>query len=106
MADIKFKLVPTADGGYTGIISMPGGIATAAKGPTTGPDSVKKAKALGRAAGLADKVLDNPILRAALPPGVGPGLDIVRSLAKSKAAGKVLKGLTGPGAKRLWKVLG
>lgn len=81
---------------------MPGGrtqhrIKVQAKGATKGA-------ALNRAAGIAESLLDNPILQAALPPGSGAAISAVKMLAKSGIA-KGLKNLTGKGAKRIASAL-
>jgi len=67
-----------------------------------------KAGALAKAAAYAERIANNPILAAALPPGTGQALKVISVLAKSAAAGKlekVAKKLTGRGAKKLYKAL-
>jgi len=56
--------------------------------------------ALNRAAGIAEQLLDNPLLQAALPPGSGAAISAVKMMAKS-GPGKALAKFTGKGAKRI-----
>jgi len=56
--------------------------------------------ALNRAAGIADQLLDNPLLQAALPPGSGAAIAAIKDIAKSGPA-KGLAKYAGKGAKRI-----
>lgn len=70
--------------------------------------SMTKAGALAKASAYADKIAENPILAAALPPGSGAAIKALSYLSKSAAAGKLesaAKKITGKGAKRLVKAL-
>jgi len=67
-----------------------------------------RAGALAKASAYAERIANNPILAAALPPGTGQAIKVISVLAKSAAAGKLEKAakkLTGRGAKRLVKAL-
>ena len=60
--------------------------------------------ALNRAAGIAESLMDNPLLQAVLPPGSGMAVSAIKMLAKTGVT-KGLKKVTGKGAKRLAKAL-
>lgn len=67
-----------------------------------------KAGALSQAASVAQGLLDNPLVRAALPPGSGVAIDAIKMLASSAAAGDLAsaaKKVVGAGAKRLFDKL-
>ena len=67
-----------------------------------------RAGALAKASAYAERIANNPILAAALPPGTGQAIKVISVLARSAAAGKlasVAKKLKGKGAKRLIKAL-
>jgi len=67
-----------------------------------------KAGALAKASAFANKLAQNPILAAALPPGTSQAVAVIAKLAQSAAAGKLeraAKKITGKGAKRLFKAL-
>lgn len=102
---IHFKLSPDGKNGWLATLVVPQGPVAAASITAKGNT---KASAVSRAAGLAQQVISNPIVSALLPPGAGPALKVAGKLAsavKSGAAGKYLKKLKGPGAKRLLKAL-
>lgn len=105
---IRWKVVPRKGGGFSGVIELPMQLPT---GPMTVPVEARGAtrrEALSSAAGLASKLLDNPVLKAALPPGSGAAIEATKLLAKYAGAGKLAKGmklLTGKGAKRIGKAL-
>ena len=70
--------------------------------------SSTKEGALLKAASVASKIANNPIMQAALPPGSSQAIKAVQFLAKSGAAGTLksaAKKIVGPGAKRLAKAL-
>lgn len=73
-------------GNWEGVVFLPVGLkgaaAVTAKGKT-------KAEALSRAGQLADKVLNDPVIQAALPPQAQALIKGVKLLASAKAAGKV-----------------
>jgi hypothetical protein len=108
--NVKWKLAPDGKGGWVGMIDVPwhpgsvnggGGVQMLAKGDT-------KANALGKAAVLAKKVMDNPIAAALMPPGAGLAVSAISALSKSAAAGKLAKTaakFAGPAMGRLAKVL-
>ena len=100
---------PNGDG-YLATLEVPTGPVTTTA--VTGKGA-SKAAAVGRAAGLAGKILNaatkDPIVSALLPPGALPALAVAGKLAKYAKAGKAgayLKKLRGPGAKRLLSALG
>jgi len=67
-----------------------------------------KAEALQQASSLASKILGNPLLQAALPPGAGVAVSAINYLADSAVAGDLAsaaKNVVGKGAKRLAKAL-
>lgn len=91
----------TSDGGWMAVIDIPmtppsmrAGLAAPGRGvisPKAQTMQVRakrpgKAQAAAAAAKGARKLLDNPVIRAALPPGVGPALMAVQALASSKKA--------------------
>lgn len=66
------------------------------------------ASALGKAAGMAGKLLGNPLVQAAMPPGTGAavkGIQLAAKIASSKGVKKAMKAVVGPGAKRLFGAL-
>jgi hypothetical protein len=73
---------------------MRGAIPVQAQGKT-------QQQALSNAAGLAESILDSPLLKAALPPGSGLAIEAIKGLAGSKDIKKALGKLTGEGAKRI-----
>lgn len=99
---IRWNVSPRTGGGWDGTIVMEsanGAVTTAvtARGASQ-PD------ALFTAATMATSLLDNPILRAALPPGSGAAIEAVKMISKYSSAGDLAKGmskLVGPGAKRI-----
>jgi hypothetical protein len=101
---IKWKVVPRKGGGFWGTIVLPAGTATV---PITARGATQR-EALANASGLASSLLDNPILKAALPPGSGAAIEAVKMLSKAVGAGKLKKAmnkLVGKGAKRVGKAL-
>ena len=101
---IKWKVVPRKGGGWWGIITLPAGLARI---PVKAPGKTQR-EALSTAAGLAESLLDSPILRAALPPGTGAAIKATKMLAKFAKKGLLKKGmklLKGKGAKRIAKSL-
>jgi hypothetical protein len=82
----------------------------ARRGQAPAPAAVAqtKAGALAQAAGVAQGLLDNDLIRAALPPGSGVAIDAIKMLASSAAAGDLAsaaKKVVGKGAKRLFDKL-
>ncbi len=113
---IKWAMRRHPDGTYTGeiyvpIMQMGGGIKylktmSAQPGSPAAPTS--KGAALSQAAGLAQKIIGNPLLQAALPPGTGVAVQAIKKLADSEAVGKLAsaaKDIVGKGAKRLASAL-
>ena len=65
-----------------------------------------RADALGKAALLAERVVDDPILRSLMPPSAQAAVDTARDLAVASKRGRgplraVFASLRGPGARRL-----
>jgi hypothetical protein len=106
MENISWRLRKVGPDEWMGEVifgSAPHGMAlrAAATGPT-------KAKALVKAAGLAEQVASNPVVSALLPPQAKLALQAATIIGKSAAAGKAADALakyTGPGVKRLMKAL-
>lgn len=70
--------------------------------------SQTKAGALAKASSVANKLMANPLVKAALPPGSAVAVKAISYLSKSAAAGqleKAAKKVVGKGAKRLYKAL-
>ena len=104
MSEVKFRVVKTR-GGWDGIVTLPflpGGAAALAQqlppaaaaqlapgGADTSAIAVKvKAKSKGaavkKAAGAAMKLLNNPMVQAAMPPQVAMALNIAKKLPLGK----------------------
>ena len=106
MPKIKWKLKRRGPDKWVGTIVMP--TMGPGRGLAVSSAAGSKAQALAQAAGIASQIANNPLLQAALPPGTGLAVKAMGKLASSAAAGKagkVLKKLTGKGAKRLVKAL-
>jgi hypothetical protein len=86
MASIRWSLEKAPGGGWRGLIHLPDGYFTAGQGPT-------KKLAMAKAAGLAEKVLDNPLLKAALPPQAQLALKGAKLLAAGPAGALAMKAL-------------
>lgn len=104
MAKIAWKIQPIR-GGYCATIIAPDG-----DGGALAVSQVAKSKtsAILKAAGLAAKIAENPIMSTLLPPGTAKAIKIAGKLAAAVKLGKgakFLKKLTGKGAKRLIKKL-
>lgn len=104
MSEVKFRILKTR-GGWDGIVTLPfvpGGAAQLAQqlpmpaaaelvradGAATGVTVKVKAKSKGaavkKAAGAAMKLLDNPMVQAAMPPQVAMALNIAKKLPLKK----------------------
>lgn len=71
------------------------------KASAAAPD---KASALMQAAGMAERIMSNPLVQSAMPPGTGAavrGIGIAAKLAKDGRVQDIGKAIAGPGAKRL-----
>jgi hypothetical protein len=102
---IRWYVVPRKGGGFRGKIFIPLGPSLTLPVPGNGDT---RRDALANAAGLAEQIASNPLLRAALPPGSGAAIEATKYLAKAAGAGKLakkMKNLVGPGAKRVAKTL-
>jgi len=115
---IRWSMRRLPDGHYEGAVSFtpaatvtyPGARGALRKGKrvTLKAQGSSPGTALAKAASVADKILDNPVLRSALPPGSSTAIKAVKYLSKSAAAGKLksaAKKVVGKGAKRLFKTL-
>jgi hypothetical protein len=102
---LRFRFTPAPGGGYEGYVILGRGTrARAAFG-----HGKTKAQAIGRAAAVAEKLMQNPLIAAALPPGAPIAVRVLGKAAASLqngTAGKYLRALRGPGGVRLRKVLG
>lgn len=96
---VVWQLKRTANG-YAGTILLPVGAAGMVEAKAAGPT---QRAALTAAAGLAGKLLESPLLAAAMPPGTVAAVKATQLLAKHGPA--ALKKLTGEGAKRIASVL-
>lgn len=99
---IKFSLKRQSDGLWVGELVIPVGPPGATRGQAiaiTAADA-KKPDALKKAAGVAEQILANPIIQAALPPGTGAAISAVKTLASGGTVRAV-----GEGAKRLASAL-
>lgn len=106
MPEMKFRVERTANG-WDGTVVLPfavpqpgggTGVAVTAAGPT-------KKEALLKAAGIAERVMANPVLSALLPPQAALALKAARVIAKSGLAKAALK-YSGPAMSRLAKLFG
>lgn len=109
--NVKWKLAPDGRGGWAGVIDIPlhpgavyggGRVVAMAKGGD-------RAEALGKAAAIAKKIAENPIVAAILPPQAGVAIKAISVMSKAAKAGHLddaIKKFAGPGLKRLGKVLG
>jgi hypothetical protein len=83
MSVVKWKL-RRIGGGWAGTITLPVGpcsVKATGRGPT-------KATALSRASGLAEKVLNDPLLQAAMPPQAALALRGVKQLSSVAKQGQ------------------
>lgn len=109
--NVKWHLKPIAGGGWAGMIELPldggqvaggGRVVAAAKG-------ANKAEALTKAGAIADKIMENPVVAALMPPQAAIAVKAIKVLSKSAAAGKLADAaakFTGPAMGRLKKALG
>ena len=110
---MQWRAKQLADGTWEGMVSFTP-IANAGKfkaGKTVKLSAKAKtqAKALAKASSVADAIINNPILKAALPPGSSTAIKAIKYLSKSAVKGKLKKAakkIIGKGAKRLAKALG
>lgn len=108
MPRIKWKLKRRGPDLWVGTIVLPRGSGLPGGLAVTGPQAKTKAGAILQAASIANQIASNPLLQAAFPPGTGVAVKAMGKLAAAAAkgkAGKLLKKLTGKGAKRLVKAL-
>lgn len=109
MAKIKWKIKRRGPDTWVGTIVLPRGAGGMARGLSViGPVAATKADAISQAAAIANQIASNPLLQAAFPPGTGVAVKAIGRLAAAAAkgkAGRLLKKLTGKGAKRLVKAL-
>lgn len=100
-------------GGYDGTVWLPAGrfgmipVTAHARGPRRGRKATaSKAKAIRSAAGLAEKVLENPFLSTLMPPGTHAAVKGIKMISKYGPSAVAKSGkLIGKGAKRLLSAL-
>ena len=110
--NVKWHLKPIPGGGWAGMLEIPldpagavaggGRVVAVAKG-------ANKAEALTKAGAIADKIMENPVVAALMPPQAALAVKAIKVLSKSAAAGKLAdaaKKFTGPAMGRLKKALG
>lgn len=93
------------DGVWRAEVHLPSGSGTAVRAAAS---AARKATAAAEAAALAERVLANPLVAAAMPPQAKIAVTALRRIAKaagSKEARAVYKTLTGPGARRVFRAL-
>lgn len=110
--NVKWHLKPIAGGGWAGIIEIP----LDAMGPVAGGGRVmaaakgsSKAEALSKAGAIADKIMENPVVAALMPPQAAVAVKAIKVLSKSAAAGKLAEAaakFSGPAMGRLKKAFG
>lgn len=111
MMNVKWRLAPIAGGGWAGVIEIPidaGQVAGGGRVLATAK-AQDKATALAKAGSIADKVLENPLVAAIMPPQAALAVKAIKVLSKSAAAGQLADAaakFAGPGMKRLGKALG
>jgi hypothetical protein len=67
-----------------------------------------RAEAISRAAVLAQNALDNPVIKAVMPPQARIAFEVAKNLGLAQKSGDIAMAaskVVGPGAKRLFKVL-
>lgn len=115
-AQVSWALRKTPDG-WEGLMRLPPSLITCPrasraagrvvqrKGPivTKGGPAATRAGAIEQAANIADKILENPLVKSALPPGSGTAIKATKLLAKHGP--KALKKFGGKGVKRLASAL-
>jgi len=103
---LRWALRPDGRGGWRGEIMLPVSDRQWAIGCAESPSS--KVSALGGALNAVDKALDNPVLRAVVPPQAQLAFQGVKALlgaARNKNVKRALRLATGPGARRLARAL-
>lgn len=131
MARVSWKLRRIGDGAYEGIVTLPASFRQAMQACPPqrlrqvpgGMRALRRASAkriqvrsrsstpggaLMNAAGMASRVMSNPLVAAVMPPQAQVAVKALRFAGKAAKAGKLGKALgrmAGPGAKRLVKKL-
>jgi len=108
MTRVLWNVSPDGKGGYKGEITMLIEHDGQRAALVTKGNSKSKAVALKSAASKADKLLNDPILQAIMPPQAAIAVKAIKVLSKGAAAGKlseVASKFTGPGVKRLASAL-
>lgn len=93
------------DGVWRAEVRLPSGTGTAVRAAAS---SARKATAAAEAAALAERVMDNPLIAAAMPPQAKLAVKALQRIAKaagSREARAVYRTLTGPGARRVFRAL-
>jgi hypothetical protein len=102
---MNFEVYKTARG-FEGPIAIPLSNGKTVKAHAPGKT---RGQALGKAAALAKKIEENPVLAALLPPQASLALKATTALAKADAVGKfadVASKITGPAMSRLKSLFG
>lgn len=105
---MKYRISRYQHGGYVGAIDMrchgvPGCVSAIAVGET-------KAEALGKAALLAERIANDPVMSALIPPQATAAIATAKTLAAAARRGpatvrRVWRGLRGRGKRKLAQVL-
>lgn len=102
--EVKYRFRQHQLGGYEAELEWEapdGGVVTKARGDT-------RAEAISRAAVLAQNALDNPVIKAVMPPQARIAFEVAKRLGLAQKSGTLAVAaskVVGPGAKRLAKVL-
>lgn len=114
---VTMRVIPRDDGSYDAIIDLPfhpgvvaGGGGLKIKATGGGATSKEaKATALAKAAAVAQKIADNPVMSAILPPGSDVAIKAISTLSKSAAAGRLseaAQAFAGPAMSRVANAIG
>lgn len=98
---VKWTMKKLPDGRWSGTVQLPLNFGmTPVRVKATSSDG---AAAVRKAASLASKVAENPLLAAIMPPGTPNAIKAIDAIADKGPA--VLKKFAGPGVKRVKKAL-
>lgn len=101
----SLELRQGTDGVWRAEIHLPSGSGTAVKAAAS---AAKKATAIAEASAMADRIMQNPLVSAVMPPqakAAVKALQKIAAVADSPQAKAVYRTLTGPGAKRLFRAI-
>lgn len=108
MTRVLWNVAPDGKGGYKGEVTLLIDHNGSRAALITKGTSKSKAAALMSASAKADRLLDDPILQAIMPPQAAIAVKAIKVLSKGAAAGKlreVASKFSGPGVKRLASAL-